>query len=235
MDNKGETEKISSPEGALQKIKSGEISMRPRWYFLLHSAVVVTGGVFLCLTLLYLVSFIFYALRESGLWVVPGLGAPASWQLLFSLPWLLIVVAIVFIVLLEILVRQFAFSYRRPLLYTVGVIVLFVIVVGGFVSTTSFHRRVFNSVERRHVPLAPGFYRSYARPRLPNVVRGRVVGVSSRGLLIMTAEGEAVSVFITPHTRLPGGAEFETGDTVIIAGERRGDTIAAFGLQEIEP
>ncbi len=206
--------------------------MRPRWHFMLQSVLAVTGGIFLGLSLLYLVSFIFFVLRQSGILFVPVLGS-GYWQLLVSLPWVLILLAVVFIVVLELLVRNFAFSYRRPLLYSVAGILLFVIVGGSLVAATSFHRRVFVSMERRHVPLAGAFYRAYERPLIRNLERGVITTTTNQGFVIVNQVGDVLTVIITPRTRLPLGADFSLGDQVVVFGERRGAAVPAFGIQEV--
>ncbi len=223
----------SVPERALSLIKSGQVTMRPKWYFILQSTLAITGGIFLGLTLLYLVSFIWFALRQSGILFAPSLGQSGWWELLRSLPCLLIVVAMAFMVVLELLVRQVAFSYRRPLLYTIAGILLFVIIGGGLVAATSFQHRLFMSAEHHRLPFGGDFYRSYGHQHMPNVERGLITTTTDHGFIIANQQGESMLILITPRTRLPLGAEFSTGDEVVVFGERRGDTVPAMGVREI--
>ncbi|MBC7074165.1 hypothetical protein H5T58_02135, partial [Candidatus Parcubacteria bacterium] len=58
----------------LEKIKKGEIKMKPKLYFLLKSILFVLVLGFLVLFSFFLVSFIRFHLISSGLWYLPNFG-----------------------------------------------------------------------------------------------------------------------------------------------------------------
>ncbi len=138
-------------DNILKAIEAGKVSMRPRWHFVLQAALLLIGTVLAVLALVYLVSFIFYISGQRH-----GLG-----ELLSSLPWLLLLLAAVFIVILEILVRKYSFAYRKPMLYTVFLILALVIVSGFLIARTSFHRNLFDRAHRGELPFGGPFYRHY--------------------------------------------------------------------------
>lgn len=141
----------SIKDNVLKAITAGKVTMKPRWHFLLNAALLFAGTTLAVLALVYLTSFIIYV--ESG---TRGFN-----ELLQTLPWLVLLLALIFIVILEVLVRKFAFSYRKPLLYTtLGVI--FLVLLGGFVvSKTSFHNFLSDRSHRDHPPFGSGIYRHY--------------------------------------------------------------------------
>jgi len=59
----------SIKDAVLEKIRRGEVHMRPRWQFVLKGVLVALGAVLVALALLYLVSFVFFAFgsRACGL------------------------------------------------------------------------------------------------------------------------------------------------------------------------
>ena len=79
----------------LEKIKSGQVKMRPKAHFVLKTALVALGFILIILFVLYLISFIVFTLRMSGIWFAPGFGLYGIKIFLFSLPWLLILIAII--------------------------------------------------------------------------------------------------------------------------------------------
>ena len=123
----------------LNKIKEGEVAMRPRWHFVFKGGLALVGIGVLALWLIYLVSFIMFALATSGVIMIPAFGFQGLVGFLLALPWLLILVAAVFIVLLEILVNKYSFGYRKPLLYTLFGVVGFTVVGTFLVSQTGLH------------------------------------------------------------------------------------------------
>ena len=139
----------------LGAIKNGKVKMRPKWHYVLKTALAITGGVLLSLALLYLVSFIFFALRANGVWFMPAFGLSGMRTFVMSLPWLLIFTSLLFIIILEILVKRYAFAYRKPLLYSVlGILAL--AIIGGFaLARAPFHRSLLRRAQEDRVRLVP--------------------------------------------------------------------------------
>jgi len=63
----------------LKAIKDGQVKMRPKWQFITKAALLIVGVVLVALTILYLVSFIVFVLRQTGLLFVPGFGPQSKY------------------------------------------------------------------------------------------------------------------------------------------------------------
>jgi hypothetical protein len=227
----------SSPslrETVLGKIKRGEVTMRPKWQFMLKGILVVLGAVLLALALLYLVSFVFFALRQTGVWFAPSFGLRGLYALMVGIPWFLVFVAIVFVIVLEILVRRYAFAYRKPLLYSVLGITIAVFVGGFVVAKTEFHRSLYRHMEGPGLPVAGPLYREYGMPHMKQIHPGIIASTTEQGFIIMSRQGGEVTVLITPTTRLPLGYDFVLGDQVVIMGEQEEGVVRAFGVRKID-
>ncbi len=229
-----ETDKAYIREHILAAIKEGRIKMRPRWHFALQASLLATGGIIVSLALLYLVSFIIFALRETGVWFVPTFGSRGWYVFLLSLPWLLVVFSILFVVILEILVRHYAFSYRQPLLYSVLGVLIVVAIGTIIIDQARVHDRLFRNARSGRLPFAGSFYREFGVGRLQNVHRGQVAEITERGFVIKDIRGELLMVLVTPKTAFPMGMDFEEGDTVVIFGDQDNHTVQAFGIRKID-
>ncbi len=220
----------------MEKIKKGDITMRPRWHFVVLSAFALVGVALVVATLLYVASLALFFMRDSGVWFTPALGARGWFDLLHSLPWLLILLVVLFVVLLEFLVRRYAFVYQRPLVVSILGVIL-VVAVGGFF-IAPFHRGLFLSARHNTLPSPLGMWygRMFRAPRPNDVYHGTVVAASSSGLIVSDIDGEGTStIIITRETRLPYGADFSPGDYVVVVGDQVGtDTMRAWGIREIE-
>ena len=181
-DNKKEEQKIE--HDVMSAIESGQIKMRPRWQFVLTATLLGVGAVVLLLTLLYLFSFILFALHESGAWFVPNFGASGWWAFFHRLPWVLIGFVILFVVVLEVLVRRYAFAYRRPLLASALWIIGIVLVGGAIISATRFHNTIFDFARRNGLPVIGGIYRQFGAPRFDDIHRGDIVQVATGTFVI---------------------------------------------------
>jgi hypothetical protein len=219
-------------------IEKKGVAMRPRWHFILLSALVTAGVLILVIALLYVVSLAFFFLREGGALYAPVFGGRGWFVLLHSAPLLLLVLVAVFALILEILTRKYSFAYRAPLTMSLGGI-LVVVFVGGFaLAQTSFHRRMEFEAHHGHLPAPMGFwYSNMFRPPPPgDMLRGVIVSEVSGGFVIVGSDGEGTStVELTRQTRLPYGEDFAPGDMVIVIGDADGtNTIRAFGVRTIE-
>lgn len=221
-----------------EKIHSGELLMRPRWHFVLKGALLVAGVAVVLLFILYIISFVLFALRESGLWSVPAFGFSGVLLFLFSLPWVLLSATLVSIALLEILVRRFSFAYRKPFLYSLGGIIVIVFFGSAFVAQEEVHDRVWRFTEKRHIPLIDPLYRGYAVPHMKGVHPLTVATTTKHGFMAMDRGGETLEVIVGSDTRFPAGFNFVLGDEVVVIGARVVpedtddlDTIEALGVK----
>lgn len=226
--------KKSIREQILGAIDQGSVRMRPRWHFVLKTILAVIGGVILVLTLLYLVSFILFVLRRSGAFFAPSFGWHGWYAFLLSLPWLLIILVMFFLFILEVLVRRYAFAYRRPLLYSVATVVFFVFAGGYIVAVTSFQPRMSAFIEKRKMPIAGPMYREYGRPRSRNIHSGQIAESNREGFFLRNRREEMLTIIVTRRTRLPRGADFSAGDMVVVFGPREGDRVEAYGVQKMD-
>ncbi len=224
----------SIPEKVLKAIDSGKVKMRPRWHFVFRTALWAMGVILAALTLLYLVSFVIFALHQSGSWFVPGFGLRGLPIFLSSIPWLLVAVALIFIILLEVLVKRYSFAYARPLLYSVIAVILFVMLGGLVVAKTPLHRGLFRQALENHLPLAGGLYRGYGMMRPRNIALGIVTEIPDAGrFLIQNRVGEIIEVMVTAETYFPFGKDIAVGDTIVAFGQQQNGRIKAWGVRKI--
>lgn len=229
----GEILKKSIKDLVLDKIKKGEVKMRPKAHFVLKTILVLSGAVILALFVLYLISFIAFALRAGGIGSLPGFGSRGLGSLLVSIPWLLILIAIFLIAALEILVRRFSFSYRRPIFYSVLTIVFLVFMGSFIINKTYLHPVLFQRAQEGRLPVAGEFYRDFGMPKSRDMHRGVVSEITDDGFYLKTPEGEILTVVIASETRFPMGVGIKEDDAVMVLGERNKDIIQAFGVSKI--
>lgn len=217
----------------LKAIESGQVKMHSKWYFVLKTTAFAAGITLAVLALLYIASFIVFVLRQSGAWFMPAFG-PRGFGIFFtSLPWLLIALAVLFIVLVQILVRHYSFGYSKPLIYPAAFIILLALLGGFAVAELPLHRSLFLRARQHHLPFASGIYLRYGMPPKGNVTAGTVIQTQADGYIILTAEDETVTVIKNSDTRFPLGADFNTGDTIIVFGQADDGTIKALGIRKV--
>lgn len=232
--------KKSISDRVISAIKSGEVKMRPRWHFVLRAILLILGAVIAGLAIIYLVSLIIFTTRQTGAGFVPIFGPRGWFAFLRSLPWLLVALSLLFIGVLEILVRRYAFSYRRPILVSVGAILVIVSVGGLAVAHTVFHRQLLRYAEQHEIPIVGSWYRGIREQQFSDIHPGTIVATTTYGFEMQSRRGETFTVMIGPRTRLPFGADFNPGEMVVVFGDSDprdpGATttaVQAFGIREI--
>lgn len=225
----------SLKDAVMKGIQEGTVRMRPRWHFMLLSALVLVGALVVCLTMIYVVSLVVYLLQANGEWFAPSFGLRGWFSLLNALPWLLMLLLVIFVGILEILVRRYTFVYKKPLLTSVlGIIT--VVVAGGFlVALTPLHSRMAHFDRNRMLPPPfDGLYREPPALRSPDLFRGEIISIENGRILMITKEGR-MTVLVDPRTRLPHGNGFTIGDLIVIIGDSvASGTIHAFGIRPVE-
>lgn len=215
-------------------IQSGRVVMKPKWRFVLHAALMATGSILVLLILLYLVSFFIFILHQTGIWFAPSFGSHGWAELFVSLPWMLVIVALIFILILELLSRRYAFGYRQPLLLLAAMIIFIALIGGGLIARTPLHQFLFESAEEYEWPVIDQLYRTYGLRRLNAIHVGTVLTITDDGFILRNPRNEDLYVTVYPETRFPAGTDFQEGDAVTVFGNRDENTITAYGIRKVD-
>ncbi len=214
----------------LDKIKEGKIKMKSRSYFVMRAILFALGVCVLFLFVIYLISFIVFSLRVSGLVFLPGFGFFGLRILLGSLPWLLIILAGVLVIVLEVFAKHVSFVYKRPVVYSLLGIIGIVLITGFIIGFSPFHTSLFHNAREGRLPLIGQLYRGYGAPRFHNFHNGSIIEITSDGFTMETPNGETLSVVTSDVMK----KDLSEDDKVLVIGERKGDTIQANVLRKID-
>jgi hypothetical protein len=194
----------------------------------------MVGAMFAFFALLYIVSFILFVLWRTGAWFMPVFGMRGIFAFILGIPWMLVATALVLIIVVELLVKHYAFAHRKPLLYTILGVTGLALVGGYFVAKTTVHPWLFRQAMERRLPVAGALYERFGGVQPENVYRGEIASVATSGFVLAPHRGEPFVVYLTATTSLPYGFDFSEGDVVVVFGERDGGMVHAIGVHEVE-
>ena len=198
---------------------------------MLRGLLWVVATLMVALIAVYLLSFVMFALRESGLMFAPLFGWTGIMLFIVSSPWMLIATSGVFLVVLYMLVSRYSFSYQKPLVYSMVGLVLLVIALSSLIQATNLHGRARDFAERHGVlGLAP-MYRDIGERPARDITRGTVGELAETGFTLTTESGESYTVELTERTKLPRQIELTEGDAVYVFGPLKEGRIDAFGVR----
>lgn len=221
-------------DAILKKIEKGEAIMRPKSYFLMRAALLLASIVATAFILFFFISFILFILRQTGLLLVPVFGFQGVRILMASFPWILILLVLASIIFLELLIRKYAFAYRRPLLFSLIAIMLLTSVGGFIIAQTPIHDKFYKRAQDNHLPFAGPLYRGFGLEQLDTVHRGTIIAITDNGFQVENRRGEILTVIVSDQTRFPLGIDFEEGDSILVLGELHNGTIQAFGIRKVD-
>ena len=221
----------SIKEKVLERIKKGEVKMRPKIYFLLKTILVTFALLALLFLVLFLISFISFYLRLTGLWYLPIFHPKFFWLYLKFLPWLLIIFCLILILIVEILAKRFSFVWRKPIIYSLLAIILFALIGGLLFEKTGLHSHFFFQTKEGRMPLMAPVYRQFGRPPVSDLNRGIVEEITEKGFKMRIFGNQLLEVnFANNNISFP---EIKEGDSVVVVGKKEDGTIKAFGVKKI--
>lgn len=229
MENRQDEKSII--ENVISQIKSGDTKMRPRWYFVLKTTFYAISTILVSIILLFIVSLVIFILRKNGVIFVPLFGLRGLGVFILSLPWILISLSIAFVIVLEILIKHYSFSYKRPLLYSLLGIVVITSIGGVIIFKARMHDGLIKYAEDTKLSVIRTFYKEYGLQKLDNVYIGNIKEIFEDGFVMTDSHGENVAVAITENTTLPKNIHLEEGDNVVVLGDLRNWGIEAIGIR----
>lgn len=218
-------------DNIIQKIKTGEVDMKPRWHFVLKTSMFFVGLIIVSVLAVYFLSFLMFVLHRTGVWFTPTFGLRGVIFFVVSSPWIIITLVAIFLALLYLLITHYAFSYKKPLVYSMIGVVLFVIALSSLIQQAAVHERVNLFIERHEVPGFTTLYRGNTGIRPDGLTIGRVVELNTDGFFFEDEFGENVMVIIDERTKQPPMIEYQIGDELLIFGETEGEILRAYGIR----
>lgn len=231
MENNSQEQNIKNgEEKIINAIKSGEIKMIPRWRFILNTAFMFSGGLLIFFIAIYLISFIIFSAEQTGVWFTPFFGGIGFYLFLRSMPWILIVLSIIFVVAFFFLVKKYSFVYEKPLVYSlIGVVVI--VTVGGFlILYTPFHQGIFDSARHGQAPIIGVIYQDFGPNRSGDIHRGIILSTTTSGFVFQDRSGETSTIIVkSASQKIPSIGD----DIVILGNEDQSGTIIMQDFREV--
>lgn len=219
----------------LEKIKKGDIHIRPKIYFVVQVVLVISVGILAIIASAFVLSFAFFSIYQSGELFLLGFGLRGLMTFLGLFPWLILILAGLLVFIFEWLMRHFKFNYRLPILYTSIIAVFLISILGLLISISPFHNNLLNQADRKELPFLGNLYENIRKPNeVKGEFKGVVVSISTSTLNITHDDLDNDTDDGTRTVNIPKGYDVQKlhiGDKVYVAGDESSDKINAYGLE----
>jgi hypothetical protein len=229
-------------ENILAKIREKHVSMRPKLHFTLQTILTFVVATIVLVLSVAIANFILFGLRINGHESLLAFGPRGLFAFLLVFPWPLLALDILFIFILEKLLRRFKFGYRSPVLYLLIVLIAGALALGLALDRgTSFNDDLLRHADRGELP--PPFGDVYEGVRVPaphgkGIYRGVILEIATSSFQLMHDDRDHDVDDDVYTVILPSDAPVSslmTGDRVYVAGDREGSVIHAFGVHMLPP
>ena len=162
------TNKIDIEKEVMSRVTSGEIAMKPRWYFVAGSVFVLLGTIAAAVAVAFLINLIIFLIKKQG----PGYGRLAI--MFESFPFWIPILAILGIGIGILLLRKYDFSYKKN----------FLLMIIGFIATVAIAGFVIDGLGLNDIwsrgGLMKGFYQRIENQGKGGLQNGKGNGYNRR-------------------------------------------------------
>ena len=224
-------------KSVLDKIRAGGVPMHSRTYFILRTVLVGLAGAVLLAGAFFALSFVFFSIHESGVRFLLEFGEQGLTAFITLFPWTSLLVSLAFLVILELLVRQFTSAYRFSLL-RIFLWVLVIGVAGGtLIGFTPFHASLLSAADNDRLPVLGPLYEQVHDSHIDRgVYRGNVVSVAESYFIISHNDTDRDSDEGVWNVVPPEGFDLGTlsvGNKVYVAGRLKHGVVYAYGIRPL--
>lgn len=198
-------------EEITSKIKSGDLRMKPKWYFVAGAALLFQGTFGAIVLGIFVTNLYFYHLRNYGPFGYLVLGKEGFGPFLETFPWKLMILVILSLFIAFKLLKKYEFSYSKHSFY-LFIMFLMAMLLAGLVTDLAG----VNEAMRQNSFLRPIYSEKFSSR---NWMMGEIKQQTSDGFILETPRGDLIQVKVSGDTNTPFGDDFVVGKRVRIIGE----------------
>jgi len=216
----------------LERIQKQKINMRSKWIFIAEKLGLESGLLLSVLIAIFMIGLAFYILDENGIFEFSEFGFKSFRVFLDNIPFDIAAFAIVFLLVSEIIIRKFDFSYKKYFKYLPYLVFTFVIVGGVVMYKIDYGRELF---EREKAGSLSILYSNKItkNPRGERAIIGKITQISERMYVIQTPQGQIYQVNYFLPSESPSHEIFFEGQIVKIIGRRNGEIFQAEDMRTV--
>ncbi len=125
---------INLEKNIMDKVKTGAVRMKPRWYFIFGSLALSAGLAGIATVLIFVNNLVFFLLRQHG-----PMGQWRLQQILDSFTWWLPILALIGIFLGIKLLQKYDFSYKKNFKLVIGGLLISIILASALIDYLGFN------------------------------------------------------------------------------------------------
>ncbi len=171
-------------QAVLDRVHDGKVTRLPRAYFLLRIIGIAALAITLLLASTFIVSFVVFAVHETGEHLLLGFGLPGWTAFGVVFPWMLVAVAVALVFLLQWIVARFTSAYRLPVLPVSLTLLALAACFGMAASLTPLHPALLQEARQGGLPFGDVYQDAFKSHPDEGIFRGTVEDADGSGFTI---------------------------------------------------
>ena len=227
--------KINISDKVIKQIKDDDVKMRSKWIFVAEKLGMESGVLLSILIGIIMLSFVLYVVEKNGAFEFTEFGF-GGWLVVFdNIPYDLVIIAIVFFIIANYIIRQFDFSYRKHFYLISCGVIFFIMIAGLGLMWSGVSHSMFDKISGAKI-LSKVYENKITNvPSGEKAVVGKVVKISPNSLLLQTPQGKIIEVKFTQKIEHPMDLKYGQGQMVKIFGSKNGEVFRAQIIRVVKP
>lgn len=221
-------------QNVLEQIKSGQVKMHSRTYFLVRAFLSAALIFLTALFAWFFFSLMLFVIQRHNALYLPLFGLTGLKALLISFPWLVLILGVVLFVVFDLFLNNYSVAYRRPVAYTALAVIAFLFCGIGVVHATGLNSRLHDFLKTKNLPVLSRLYEFSENGFEKSLLFGRVEEVDDDGFVITTSQGKEAVLKTGADTKYSNGKTLQRGETVIVGAKQNGDKYDAYGVHKVK-
>lgn len=235
--NEENNKQINIKEEVLNKIKTGQINMRSKAYFVVKLGFLSVLTVLITIISIFLLSFVLFSSSLDGSLFLVRFGGFGLYNFVLTLPWYLLLVLIFLLILLDLLLKSFSFGYKSPVVFLFGGTFLVITGASTLINFTPLHQKLMSTVEKnKTLPfhnIYDGVDSRYQKPGTWKGYVGKINGNSFKFRYVKGIKGDFGEAEVFAVNEITVVDKLTEGDLVFVAGNILDNRIMAYGIKKL--
>lgn len=137
-----------------EMIISGELSMTPKWHFMIRGVLYALGFI-----LIFLISVLFISILLFKSRTLPPHTAYELLSSIETLPYIILSLAMLLLVSIYMIKSDYSFIYKRPAAISLGLILIFILSLAYIADIMTLHDKVERRMHFRPMPYIGEIYK----------------------------------------------------------------------------
>jgi hypothetical protein len=172
-------------KNVLEKIKSGEVQMTSRRFFIMKWLTLAVTSIFFLILGVYIFAYVIFLFVDNGLMIIPFGAEGGILKFIVEIPWTLVILGLVSLFLFSITSKTFYKIYKKPLISFYFSILMCVVISHLILLETGTMKLVKEEAYRAGLRLVPAKLLQFRDSQTRSIFVGLVVGTSSNSLTIL--------------------------------------------------